>query len=339
MAIQLPVIPYNPNKPAPGNEKPGYYGPPTPGTETAPFPAPGVPKIPTGEQPGPGNGSPTTTPGGTSSPRPISADIQSYSGPGHSVKSALLRPALTSHFQLWINPPQSIRSITNYNGNDEFFSLSCTEASLPGSSLLTNEINDDYTGITERIGYRKQYDNTTDFTFLVDAGVIGSGYNVIRFFESWIRYAMGETSKAQDENYFYRVRFPDGPNGYRSKEVFLNKFEKDYNGEYLQYTFIQAYPISINSMPVSYDSSQLLKCTVSFTYNRYVLNNIGYSGVNSGLEPIPGTPAGIPNPLFPSNPNSPFNNPVFQSDVDTFGQDGFLLNQNPFNTNIPGFNL
>jgi hypothetical protein len=25
--------------------------------------------------------------------------------------------------------------------------------------------------------------------------------------------------------------------------------------------------------------------------------------------------------------------------VDTFGQDGFLLNQNPFNTNIPGFNL
>jgi hypothetical protein len=28
-------------------------------------------------------------------------------------------------------------------------------------------------------------------------------------------------------------------------------------------------------MPVSYDSSQLLKCTVSFTYSRYVISRTG----------------------------------------------------------------
>ena len=37
----------------------------------------------------------------------------------------------------------------------------------------------------------------------------------------------------------------------------------------LTYSFINAYPLSISSMPVSYDASSLLKCNVSFTYSRY----------------------------------------------------------------------
>jgi hypothetical protein len=32
---------------------------------------------------------------------------------------------------------------------------------------------------------------------------------------------------------------------------------------------VNSYPISITSMPVSYDASSLLKCTVSFSYIRY----------------------------------------------------------------------
>lgn len=286
--------------------------------------APGVPN-PDATQTSPKNGYPITTPGQSQSPRPVSADIESFSGPGHTVKSALLKPALTSHFQCWFNPPQAVRRKTNYNGNEEFFSLSCTEASLPGSSILTNEINDDYTGVTERIGYRRQYDNVADFTFLVDAGAIGSGYNVIRFFEEWIRHSMGETSFAPDSEYFYRVRFPDGANGYRT-EIFLNKFEKDYNGSYLQYTFVRAYPISISSMPVSYESSQLLKCTVSFTYNRYVLNDVGYSGENS--EPKQPTATGVPEFYGPGLPGEAANEL----------RKGYLQDLLVRYQNIPGFN-
>ena len=50
--------------------------------------------------------------------------------------------------------------------------------------------------------------------------------------------------------------------------------KKDYvsNQKSLTYKFIGAYPISIVSMPISYEQSQLLKCTVSFTYLRYVMN-------------------------------------------------------------------
>ena len=37
----------------------------------------------------------------------------------------------------------------------------------------------------------------------------------------------------------------------------------------LTYTFIDAFPRTISSMPVTYDASDLLKCTVSFSYTRY----------------------------------------------------------------------
>lgn len=210
------------------------------------------------------------------------------------IKAKLLRPALTSHFECWFNPTEPVKNVTNYNA--DLFSLSCCEASLPGSSILTNEINDDYTGVTERLGYRRQYDNTTDFTFYVDASTMNGGYNVIKFFEGWMRYAMGEDlnqSKEAISNYSYRVRYPDdikNKTNYRT-QIYLNKFERDFNGNYLQYVFVAAYPSNVNSMPVSYDSSQLLKCTVSFTFNRYFLR---YGTYAPEVEPqqIPAT--GIP---------------------------------------------
>jgi hypothetical protein len=64
--------------------------------------------------------------------------------------------------------------------------------------------------------------------------------------------------------YSYRVNFPED---YKTDNLYITKFEKDYLGRYLQYQFINAFPISVNSIPVSYEASELLKCTVSFTYS------------------------------------------------------------------------
>jgi hypothetical protein len=47
-------------------------------------------------------------------------------------------------------------------------------------------------------------------------------------------------------------------------------------------------------MPVSYDSSQLLKCTISFTYDRYVCDNSSLAAVSG--EPSQSTATGVPNP-------------------------------------------
>ena len=40
----------------------------------------------------------------------------------------------------------------------------------------------------------------------------------------------------------------------------------------MTYQFIKSYPLQITSMPVSYDGSDLLKCSVGMTYIRYVVD-------------------------------------------------------------------
>ena len=216
------------------------------------------------------------------------------------IKSKLLRPALTSNYICDFQPPtsgflQARIDAQNSSKRYDKLSLACSEASLPGSSLMTNEINDDRTGVTERHAYRRQYDDRADFTFYVDL----EEYYVIKLFESWIGYAVNEQygENPGDLTYNYRVNFPDdySTGGKNGGSLSITKFERDYGTtkRSLVYNFVKAFPISINSMPVSYESSELLKCTVSFTYSRYWIDNFAQSG--------------SANPLFGSftDPNSP----------------------------------
>jgi hypothetical protein len=220
------------------------------------------------------------------------------------VKQKLLRPALTSHFTCRFQPPETMRGFLSSRPESDYFNrnnqdlieISCSEASLPGSSLITNEINDDRTGVTERLAYRRQYDDRIDFTFYVD-----NDYKIIKFFESWIAYCAGEDLQEDlvKREYFYRVNYPQN---YQTDSLYVTKFERDINGG-LEYRFIGAYPISINSMPVSYDSSELLKCSVSFSYMRYVISK--QLREPSGKTPTPITepgqipPEGIPDRDIP----------------------------------------
>jgi hypothetical protein len=217
------------------------------------------------------------------------------------IKTNLLRPALTSHFEVEIPLPGIA---ADGSGGQEFknflkahnviidstrqdkLNLSCSETTLPGSSLATLDLNNDFTGVTEKHAYRRIYDDRIDFTFYVDA----EQYLPIRFFECWIKYISNESITAQGDkgigsknrNYFYRMRYPEGPRGYTTDGLKVIKFERDYNQTPLEYEFIKAFPISLSSMPVTYDSSSLLKCTVSMSYIRYIVNTLD-------LDPTPKT--------------------------------------------------
>lgn len=195
------------------------------------------------------------------------------------VVSKLLRPSLTSYYHVDIYLPKSPSGATGLTeflekrlGSGkvsllkELITLSCSEASLPGSSLATHEVNNDYPGVSEKMAYRRLYDDRIDLTFYVDYD-----YSIIEFFEGWMNYIVGEGSTFSSADYknkdsFYRMTYPEF---YKTDELYVTKFEREI-GKKLTYQFINAFPISINSMPVSYDSSQLLKCTVSFSYSRYV---------------------------------------------------------------------
>ena len=208
------------------------------------------------------------------------------------IKANLLRPATTSHFEVEI---PIINALKFWKGADKQgqIQLLCSEAILPGSNLATFDINNDRMGVTEKHVHRRIFDDRIDLTFYVDAGI----YKPIQFFEEWIDYI---TSPAEDASkgsnpelrkeqteYFYRMRYPKDYMAEQGLKV--TKFEKDQSngGGALEYSFVNAFPLAINSMPVSYDASALLKCTVSMSYIRYIVKSIPTPTIKVPMERNP----------------------------------------------------
>ena len=199
------------------------------------------------------------------------------------VKVNLLRPSLTSYFAVQIPLPNGkVRSkLEEVLGADQGqLNLLCTDTSLPGSQLTTMDINNDRTGVTEKHAYRRMFDDRIDFTFYVDA----SNYLPIRFFETWMKGIMMEDEKGNtDKVYNYRPTYPDEYTADQGLKIF--KFERDYK-QFMTYEFIRSFPLSISSMPVSYSGNDLLKCTVSMSYIRYIQSgpNNNTSSLGSPLD-------------------------------------------------------
>ena len=192
-----------------------------------------------------------------------------------SIKSLILNPALTSHYQVTVAPPFNDDGFSSFLGdvgasyypNQEKLNLSCCEAQLPGSQLATTEILNDFPGVTERHVYRRQFDDRIDLNFYCDA----EQYLPVRFFEAWMNYITNTGDGIEKENYSYRMKFPSKYKG----PLEVTKFEKNIQSKKkvkpLTYKFVNAFPLAISSMPVTYDSSDLLKCNVSFAYSRYYI--------------------------------------------------------------------
>ena len=186
------------------------------------------------------------------------------------IKANLLRPATTSHFEVEIPIPPALTNKWQGVGKQDKIQLMCSETSLPGSNLATFEINNDRSGVTEKHVHRRIFDDRIDLTFYVDAGL----YSPIRFFENWMAYITnnGATdSEIKDKSYDYRMRYPD--DYIAGQGLTVTKFERDHLNP-LTYEFVRSFPMAINSMPVSYDGSSLLICTVSMSYIRYVVKNL-----------------------------------------------------------------
>lgn len=183
-----------------------------------------------------------------------------------ALKKSILNPATTSNYICRFGGQVLGDQFKLDETNVDLLEIACSEASLPGSSLATLDIDNTYHGVSEKMAYRRIYDDRSDFTFIVDRN-----YFAIKYFENWISLIVNEGENKEKRNYSYRVKYPKN---YRTDSLYITKFEKDYltNNRTLTYKFIGAYPISIISMPISYDQSQLLKCTVSFTYLRYIIN-------------------------------------------------------------------
>ena len=195
------------------------------------------------------------------------------------IKSRLLNTAQSSLYRLTLQVPQAVRGRLSLSNLDyDNLNLLCCEATLPGSSLTTHEVNNDYHGATEKMAYRRLYDETIGLTFYVDRN-----YKIIELLEGWMDYITGIDNKTAYEDPYisYRMAYPKS---YKNN-IYLTKFERDHfmrdhstSGSTstrtarttLDYTFVQAFPIALTAIPVSYDESSILKCNVSFNFIRYV---------------------------------------------------------------------
>ena len=224
--------------------------------------------------------------------------IQSYKSSALN-RSDLVRPALSNQYQVYISGIP--KSITTYlEGTFEFdktwinenVGLLCADATLPTSSFATSEVKDNFQGINQQFAHTRLYIDS-DFTFYVDYN-----YNMIKFFEGWMDYISGTEQKVPATNsraFYRRFNYPLGnpqskeplESGYKVDTLSITKFERDYkrSSVYLQYDFINAFPKGMTAIPVSYGAADLVKVTVTFAYDRYVLNSAS-KPKGSGEEPL-----------------------------------------------------
>ncbi len=192
------------------------------------------------------------------------------------VKSKLGKLALTNQYQVHfstLNQPildyfveGGLDNAQNFLSRD--VGLMCSDASLPASAFATGEVKDNFMGIPQEFAHTRLYTDI-DFTFYVD-----EDYTSLSLFERWMDYISSGSQvrdgiSVDDKGFYRRFRYP---NDYKVSTMTITKFEKNISGKTLMYEFKNAFPKAITSLPVTYGAADLLKVTVSFNYDRYVVN-------------------------------------------------------------------
>ena len=190
------------------------------------------------------------------------------------VKEKLGKLSLTNQYQVHFSTLS--KTISDYLKRsrglidiDNFLSrnvgILCSDASLPASAFATGEVKDNFMGIPQEFAHTRLYTDI-DFTFYVD-----QEYTLLRIFEGWMDYVSSGSDRDDvslgDAGFYRRFKYP---NDYKCDTMTITKFEKNIERTLL-YEFRNAFPKSITSLPVSYGTADLLKVTVSFNYDRYIV--------------------------------------------------------------------
>ena len=191
-----------------------------------------------------------------------------------SIANRLMGPlAQTNHFLVTISSltpevESYLQSFTRASDMRRFLSersgILCSDASLPTTTYATAEVKDNFMGIPQQFAHTRIYTDI-DFTFYVD-----EDYTLLKTFEGWMEYIASGANplmQQQTKSYYRRMRYPDS---YKCNTLYINKFEKDFKRT-MRYQFINAFPKSMSSVPVSYGAADILKVTVSFNYDRYIV--------------------------------------------------------------------
>jgi len=204
--------------------------------------------------------------------------------PINTIRSRFQTVALDNKYQVFIEPNLNVYNAASAAGItrrfvDEDLGLYVSDAVLPGSSFADVEVSGDRQGITERMPFKRIYDDIT-LTFMVDRE-----YKVIKFFESWMQLINplhGDTD-GKANNQVMTLRYPKD---YKCG-ISIAKFNKDYFKRgvgFVYYCMVRSWPLSVAPVPVNYDSGSVLKLNVTFRYERYIMENVTVGMIRSGWK-------------------------------------------------------
>ena len=187
------------------------------------------------------------------------------------------------------------------SGNDfmEKMSIMCAEAELPGTSFQTSLAVGHHQGIQEEFPNLRTFP-PLNLTFYCDLDHV-----IIEVLESWMTYInpiTGPKGYNKNPNAYGRFNYPED----YKETIHVTKFERDLfvdnltstlnNNELRKrnirrqeptsrmttYEFINIWPTNLTSMRVAYGQSNVLRCSVTLAYDRFV-SDFNYTDTNKAI--------------------------------------------------------
>tara|TARA_B100001079_G_scaffold157875_1_gene135376 strand:+ start:27 stop:674 length:648 start_codon:yes stop_codon:yes gene_type:complete len=190
--------------------------------------------------------------------------------------------AKSTGFAINFTLPETLKTYLNSHiemTDKPLYEQFCDEANLPASNAATGQVTGRYLGEgSVSYPHTKMY---TDFSlsWMADANM-----EPYKFVQGWWQYIFGEydqEGQLYDSGGYYsetnnklhnrptRLRFPADYHA----DIVIKKAERGPNSETqlksLEHVIQQAYPYSVDSVPLSFGMDQLVKVTANFHYSKH----------------------------------------------------------------------
>ena len=208
------------------------------------------------------------------------------------IKSTVARPSLDTFYevnfsfgkyQTWLRGETPGKRRTQGTDFMQKMKLMCTQAEIPGTSFVESSVTGHHQGITEAFPNLRNFP-PLDLVFYADADHV-----ILEVLESWMSYINPIfDSGIRNSNAFTRFNYPED----YKETIHLTKFERDtfiresrnasYQSNMTSYEFVNVWPIDLSSMRVAYGDSNVLRCSVTLAYDRFV-SDFNYTDTNKAI--------------------------------------------------------
>lgn len=169
-------------------------------------------------------------------------------------------------------PVQGNRSVSDVG---ERILLMCDEVSLPGIQSNTGSITGRFQGQGPIYYPTAPIYSDIQLSFMCDAEM-----QAFKFLLDWHEFIYDTTGAARAGEKIRRVKYP---NQYQCNKMIIEKRERNKTDEIgvttMGFKLYNAWPYSVDAIPLSYGSSQLVKCTANFYYTSWDRNPINEKGL------------------------------------------------------------